>query len=147
MGVVIEKGRSWNVSCPHAHLLASFWVLDNIRVVQKIKSLEFQKKRSSFPLCYVPIIGCVPIFRPIRKDLDPPNCTNIFQRNFSKNTKEKIWISVFCIFWKIFFLVTVLKTLGSIGMINTVLLIPILLCLTTFYFLWHLSKNAIKCHF
>ena len=38
---------------------------------------------------YVPI-GCVPIFRPIREDLDPPNGVNIFQRNLSKNTKEKL---------------------------------------------------------
>ena len=56
--------------------------------------------------------------------------------------RKKYEYQFFAFFEKIF-LVTVLKTLGSIGMINTVLLISILLCITAFYFLWHMSK---KCH-
>ena len=60
--------------------------------------------------------------------------------------KGIIAISVFCIFCLILFLANDFKAYRSISLIKTVLLIPILSYFMTFYAIWHMSYNVIKCH-
>ena len=81
-----------------AYIFSPMWLLPNhsrkVRVVKKNKSLEFQKKQKSFPLSYVPI-GCVPIFRPIREDLDPPIEQTFFKGIYLNIQRERINIKFF----------------------------------------------------
>ena len=75
----------------------------------------------------------------ILRSFDPPTNSLKIIKETPKKYKGNIAISVFWVLCKILFLEYYSIDFRSISLIKTVLLIPILAYLVTFYVLWHMS--------
>ena len=75
----------------------------------------------------------------ILRSFDPPTNSLKIIKETPKKYKGNIAISVFWVLCKILFLENYFTAFRSISLIKTVLLIPILAYLVTFYVIWHMS--------
>ena len=116
-------------------------------VTQSVCSLGCVEKYFFFTKVFVPWpkkCGWVQVTRRKKRNLNPwPGTVSkivvFFTKAFVQKYKGKIDISVFCIFCFIFFYSKGSLPHRSICLIDTVLLIPILPYIITFFVIWHMS--------
>ena len=117
-----------------------------IKVAQKTNNFDFFKKNMKY-VSYMNYLRPMIFLGSLKT---PPRLCTIdfnFTKDFAPKYKGNNGILVFWRFLIILFLWNDFKSHRSFCLIDTLLLIPILPQFMTFYVIWHMSRNAIKCHF